>query len=317
MGPLSAVLLSAEPGWWYETWGTGRWLRTLFDQPIEVHTFELGALVGVVLASLVVRRRQRLALLVVLVVGLFTFGTLETVFACSDSFDACQHVRLKPWYFLGGFLAAHLLALGVFGGLAGGRSDDGAAVASVERPLAGLVVVGLLALAGYSFVSPEPVQPITGLATIGGFLGGGLGLAAYDWALGGERGSRFGASVGRVVRQDVDGAMLVVAYGTVLGFGYPRLFWELGVQTGQNDFLFGPIGWANAGMLSVVSYVFVVFLVGLVLLWRGSGEGRFGRFDGPRFAAFVLGYVVCVACLFVATGYAERLWYRLIPSAGL
>ena len=186
-------------------------------------------------------------------------------------------------------------------------------LASVERPLLELVVVVLLGLAVYSFVSPTPVNPITGLATVGGFAGGALGMAAYEWAVDDAGPTGFGAVLRRVVRRDVDTVDLVVGYGTVLGFGFPRLYWELGVWAGKDDFLFGTITWATGAMLSVASYVFVVFLVGLVLYRRQlDGSEAIG---GHRFAALVLGYVTYAACLFVATGYAERFWFHLIPSA--
>lgn len=84
------------PGWWYEPWGVADWLSTLFDQPIEIHTFLLGALIGLLVGSLTASRHSRTALTVVIAVVLLTFGALQTMFVCSEDFTACQHLRIKP-----------------------------------------------------------------------------------------------------------------------------------------------------------------------------------------------------------------------------
>lgn len=312
MGADALLTVLATPDWWFDTWSPGDWLATLFNQPVEVHTFELGALLGVVLATLVVLRRQRPALLVTLVVVLFSFGVLETTGICPDLYSACQHVQLKPWYFMGGFVGAHLFMLGLFGLLSGDRAPPEAEVESAAAPLAGVVVVAVLAISLYSFLTARPVHPITGLAAVGGFVGSVLGLAGYRWATE-DSPEGFRTAVGQVLRREVDGADLVVGYGMVLGFAYPRVLWELGMVTGS-DWLFGTIRWAEGGLLSVVTYVFVLFLVSLVQLSQNVRRAD-GRLDGSPVAAVVFAYVFYAACLFVATGYANRLWYHLIPSA--
>lgn len=310
-----ALVLSETPAWWFDSWALADWLQTLFNQPVEVHTFELGALVGVLLATLVVRRRQRAALTVTLVVLLFTFGVFETSVLCSDVASACQHVRLKPWYFVGGFVAAHLFILGVVGLLSGPRAPPEEELQSLENPLSGVVVAVLLGLSLYSFVSAAPIHPVTGLATIGGFGGAILGLGAFEWASD-ERGRTFRQVLRSVRRGDVDDLALVVGYGTIFGFAYPRVFLELGLVL-RGEWLFGVVTWAVGGMLSAVTYVFVLFLASLLLFGRRLRRRRDGAIDGQQFAALVLGYVVYTACLFVATAYANRLWYHLIPSASV
>lgn len=316
MTPSAVAALAAGPDWWYESWSLSDWIGTLFSQPIEVHTFELGALIGVLLAVLIIRRWQRMALLTTLVVVLFTFGTLETVFACSEAYGACRHVQLKPWYFLGGFLFTFLLSLGVFGVVLGDRPAAKESARRVENPLAAVVVVSLVGAALYSFVVPEPVQPVTGLATVGGLVGSILGLAAYDWAVhaGGPQ-PRFEHALGRVLRGEVEDTGLVVGYGTAFGFGFPRVFWELGVLVGRGDFLFGTLVWAEGALLSVVVYVFGLFALGAVTIRRSLRYQSDRGMDGGLFAAVVLGYVTYGASLFLATGFAKRLWYHAIPSA--
>lgn len=309
MGPL--LVLLQNPEWWYESWGVRDWLGTLFNQPLEVHTFLLGLVLGVLLATLTATRRPRTALTFTLVVVLFTFGAFETVVVCSDAFSACQHVRLKPWYFIGGFMAAHLGGIGIMGrGGEEGTTDDDRRATSL---LAGFLIIALLGFAGYSFVAPRPVHPITGLATVGGLLGSALGYAAFLWAIADED-DGYVTTFGRTLRRRFDETVLIVGYGSVFGFGYPRLFWELGAVAGRPEFLFGPILWARNGLPSVAAYVFVLFLVTVVFSRIREEETEVDRPPGQRFAALVLGFVVYAFCLFVATGYAGLLWFRVTPS---
>lgn len=313
--------LAQNPDWWSESWGNTDWLETLFSTPLEVHAFLLGAFVGVTIVSLTLRQGERTTFALVLVIFLFTFGALETTVFCSSGFVGCEHVRLKPWYFLGGFLAAYLGSEGLKTRYTaysiGGRPDESAAgvgvTNSIGTPLAGVVVFVLLPFAIYSFVSPTPVQPLSGLAIVGGFFGSTIGLAAFRWARappGDERG--FVESLASILVRDRDESALVIAYGTVLGLGYPRLFWELGSLRGSGGYLLGSIKWARNGLPSVVVYV-SVFFAGVLVYW--TVVRRDDRLSRNRFAALVLAFVTYAFCLFLATGYAGRVWFRLIPSA--
>lgn len=319
-----AFLLAQGPGWWNESWGVSDWLDTLFNTPLEVHAFFLGVFTGVVIASVTVRQSERTTFALVLVVFLFTFGVLETAVVCSPGFTGCEHIRYKPWYFLGGFLASYLgsEALKTQYTTYGVRSSSDEAsngqepTDSIGTPLAGLVALVLLGTGAYSFVSPTPVQPISGLATFGGFLGTIIGLAAVRWALATPDDERtFVKSLIHLLRHERSRSILIIAYGTVLGFGYPRIFWELGSLYGSNRYLFGSIIWARNGLPSVVSYVFVLFIFGTLLFWVASRRRDIGGFDGQRFAAIVLGFVTYAFWLFLATGYAGTVWFRLIPAA--
>ena len=167
----------------------------------------------------------------------------------------------------------------------------------------------------YSFISPEPVHPITGLATIGGFVGSIFGLAAYEWARA-EIDSKqtFVASLCHVVTDNQEESLLSIGYGTVLGFGYPHLLWEFGRLRGRDTFLFGPIEWARNGLPSTVVYVSGLVVVTILFIWIRSRRSDSVRFDGNRFAALVLGFVTYVFWLFVTTGYAGTVWFRIIPA---
>ncbi|MFC7071751.1 hypothetical protein ACFQJ7_09905 [Halovenus rubra] len=320
MNGLPALPLAQTPNWWSEPWGVADWLETLFSTPLEVHAFLLGAVVGVTIASLTLRQGERTTFALVLVVFLFTFGVLETTFFCSTGFTGCEHVRYKPWYFLGGFLFAYLgseslktryTTYDIGGATAGNQSTNN----SIGTPLAGLVVLVLLGFALYSFVTPTPVQPISGLATLGGFVGSAIGLAAFRWArVTPEHEPTFVEALSRSLFRDRDESALVIAYGTVLGFGYPRIIWELGTLWGFGGYPFGPIRWARNGLPSVVVYVFVVFILSAVFLGVYVRQRESDRFGGNRFAALVLGFVTYTFCLFVATGYAGTVWFRVLPA---
>ena len=291
------------------------WLRTLFNQPLEVHAFVLGVLVGLVLATLAIGRRPGMALVLTLLVVLFTFGAFEPAYVCAGEYTACRHVQLKPWYFLGGFLAGHLGTLGALRAV-GGHRPQGSADSRTASRFAALVLLGLIGLALYSFVTPWPVHPITGLATLGGVVGAAFGLVAYEWAVaGGGRSAGLLATARRVFRADLDATVFVLGYGAAFGFGYPRLLWELGDLVGREGFLLGPVVRARTGWLSVVAYVAAVFLVSVLVRRVQRGTRDQGPPRGRRVAALAFAHVCYGLCLFVATGLAGAVWFRVIPAA--
>ena len=319
---VTMTVAAAIPEWYYEFWEVEDWLRTLFDQPLEVHTFVLGLLVGALLATLVASRRSGMALALTLVVVSFTFGAFEPVYGCADEYVACQHVRLKPWYFLGGFLAAHLGGLGVGRLLRDVRID----LHRRTRPavvLAGAALLVLVALAVSSVVSPWLVHPITGLATLGGLGGAALGLVAAEWVDSTDRAGPE-ALARAVFVEAFEHAVFVLGYGAVLGFGYPRLFWELGQLGGQEGFLLGPLVRPLAGWLSVFAYVGAIFLVSLLVRrrWLRGGPAattvastetdREPR--SPSLLALVAAHACYGLCLFLATGLASGLWFQALVS---
>jgi len=326
------------PGWWYESWGVDDWLSTLFNQPLEVHTFVLGAAVGVVLAGMAASRRPRTTMTLTLAVLLFTFGIFDSAL-CSPEFTACLHVRLKPWYFVSGFLATYLFATGALNRMLGTTKtnepheraalralaildpktgepvSEGSEEGDVASVVAGLLVVVLVGFAVYSFVSPTPVHPVTGLATIGGLVGSTLGIGVREWArLDDGDGPSYRETLRKLLWSARRQTVIIVGYGTALGFGYPRLFWELGTTLGYDGFPWGPITWLRYGVASVGLYVAVLFIVCVVLV-NLRLRRHDARLDGRRFTALLSGFVIYAVVLVLATGLAATVWFRVIPSA--
>lgn len=98
------MAVSQAPEWWLEDQGPAYWLSQLFNTPVEVHTFELGVLVGGLFGVLVARQYPRAAVIACVVVVAFLFGVFEVPLLCSTRTEACAHVLYKPWYFLSGLL---------------------------------------------------------------------------------------------------------------------------------------------------------------------------------------------------------------------
>lgn len=98
---------SGAPGWWYEPWELEDWVGTILNQPIEVHALLLGALVGILLGSVLVRQHSHVATLGTILVVLVVFGGLSHAHICQESYTACRHLRLKPWYFLTGVVTSY------------------------------------------------------------------------------------------------------------------------------------------------------------------------------------------------------------------
>lgn len=175
--------------------------------------------------------------------------------------------------------------------------------------IAGVVVLVCLGFALYSFVSPTPVQPLTGLATVGGLTGSIAALALRDWLR--ESAVR---SVRATLLSDTDRSLPVLAYGTLLGFGFPRVMWEVGTSVGRDGFLLGSVVTPVDGFVNVLFYVVLVFVVSVGLLALVRREGP-GRPSGDTLVTAALGHAAYALFLFGATGFAGLLWFRLIPSA--
>lgn len=309
-------LSSAEPGWWYESWSTGDWLQTLFNQPVEVHTFVLGVLVGVILATVTVNRRPELGFALALAVILFTFGAFEPVYTCTGDYAACQHVQVKPWYFLGGSQIAILGGLGMRRAIQN-RSAVSPTGFRTARVFAGMVTLVLVGLAVHSFVSPQFIHPITGLSTLGGLIGAVLGWVALGLInVPAKQSSGLASVLHQLGRQHRRRTIFVLAYGATLGFGYPRLFWELGRMRGVDGFLLGPIVQPWSGVLSVIAFVSLILTVNLVFFSKQQrGPGNTSGHRIRYFLASLFAHACYGTCLFVATGFAELIWYQAIPMS--
>lgn len=302
-----------DHSWWLATYGPGDWMRTLFGQPLEVHAFLLGGFLGFVLASLTVSQRPGVSLLFTLIVVLFTFGTGATDTLCSGAFKACQHLRVKPWYFLGGFAAVHFASLGMFNRRTFSRSADDRSKAVTTAVVSFLAVVAV-GLAVVSLVSGDPtVQPITGLATLGGLLGTTLGYLvvlriagpATDSTVIGDDWTEW----------DPRDPLFAVGFGTLLGFAYPRLIWNAGLLVGAAGYPFGRIVRPLAALPSVAAYVAVIIVVNYSLYWIGLRLPDDQDLDSRFVVALVYAHAVYAVSLYVLTGLAGPVWFQFLTTA--
>lgn len=105
---------AAVPDWYFQGVGLDWWVRNLFDTPAEVHTFELGVLIGILVGMLAIRADAKFAVVSTLGILVFLLGGIEPPFICRTPTSSCMHLRVKPWYFLSGWTIAQSLLLGVF-----------------------------------------------------------------------------------------------------------------------------------------------------------------------------------------------------------
>jgi hypothetical protein len=197
-------------------------------------------------------------------------------------------------------------------------ANSGSPTFGLAHRIAGAIVFVLLGFAGYSFLSKDPVHPITGLSTIGGFVGSVLAIAA---------GRRYGPADGPGLVSPAGEmtwdlrlsglGVIAIAYGTVLAFVFPTLFRVGGAVLTPQQWLFGSVAGLESAVLSVSLYIIGMFIVAMVTVWvlRQGTEGP--RLDENIAATLVLVHLLYAACLAVANGLATGLWYSFIPSVGL
>lgn len=192
----------------------------------------------------------------------------------------------------------------------------------VTARLAGIILVGLLGFATYSFFTRQPVHPISGLATFGAFFGT-IGAVNVWYAMSASArarptATRQGIDAGRALRRpfraDGDRAILVLTLGTFAGFVFPRVFWELGVLAGRDGFLFGSLSSLAGSAPTVAVYVAGLFAGTVAVIWLGSQAGRFQPVRGATLERVVAVLAVYGLCLLLMTGLAEALWYGFIPA---
>lgn len=183
--------------------------------------------------------------------------------------------------------------------------------------IAGAIVFVLLGFAGYSFLSKDPVHPITGLSTIGGFVGSLLAIsAARRFSRADDPGLDCPAGeTTRNLRPSGRG-VIAVAYGTALAFVFPTLFRVGGALLTSQQWLFGSVADLEPAVISVSLYIIGVFILTTAAVWvlRQRTDGP--NLDGNLVATLVLVHLLYAACLVVANGLATRIWFSVIPSAG-
>lgn len=192
-----------------------------------------------------------------------------------------------------------------------GRDRSG----SLLSQISGAVLLVFLGFAVYSFIEPSPVQPITGLSTAGGLIGSLVAIAAGTRFLN-NRGSKHArSSLRESLVSERDRSVVLLAYGTLLGFGFPRLMWEVGVALGGDGFPFGSITTLFGALPTVGVYVFGVFVVSALLTVAQRTRDGSNSPSNDLLSALALGHVTYALVLVLATGLASSLWFAVIPSA--
>lgn len=105
--------LSANPEWYFDSYDLQWWVGNLFDMAVEVHSFQLGLLVGVLLGVLTIQNYPKTLALSLLVLIALLLGVFEGTVICATRTETCTHIQLKPWYFLGGVVITKLSVLGL------------------------------------------------------------------------------------------------------------------------------------------------------------------------------------------------------------
>jgi len=177
--------------------------------------------------------------------------------------------------------------------------------------IAAVVLVGLLGFSIYSFVSSQPVHPISGLAAFGGFFGTAIVLRLQHRDAQRVR-LRPPRSFQAWLKTHSSRVVLTLTLGTGAGFLFPRIAWQLGIMAGQGGFLLGPIIRPGGAIVSVTAYVSIAFVVTAAVLTLSRERWRTP--DGMSLRRLGLDFGIYGLCLLVATGFADILWYSILPS---
>lgn len=191
--------------------------------------------------------------------------------------------------------------------------DDGGRLETASRIAIPLLLV-VLGFSAYSFISRQPVQPISGLGAIGGLLGAFLGfpgLAARFVASDETHPLNFPRRWWNALRQQRRPTLLAVTYGTLMGFLFPKIIWVLGGW----EWPFGTLGEPLWSFLYIAFFVGVMSAIGSVIVVVHQFRDADGFPILGTVVDIVYGHAVYAFFLFAMTGLAVRLWYRVIPSA--
>lgn len=206
------------------------------------------------------------------------------------------------------------------GAESGARHNPEPPVEAAERPsfmwgkLVGAVVLVLLALSLYSFVSRDPVHPITGLSTVGGLLGSLLAYPFFSRSLLGDRTDTDSASRRPVFDPSNGTWWAVIGLGTAAAFAFPTLFRIAGRVLDSSQWLFGTTTTMSGAAPSVALFITVLFGVNTtvvaVFAVRASTTGDRRR----RYLSLVLAHVVYALAILIANGLAADVWSTFIPA---
>jgi hypothetical protein len=115
--------LTADDAWYFDSYDIEWWLGNLFDMAVEVHSFQLGLFVGILLGILAVQDSPKTLALSLALLVTFLLGAFEGTLLCANQTQTCTHIQLKPWYFLGGIVITKLSVVGVHRKLATGDTS--------------------------------------------------------------------------------------------------------------------------------------------------------------------------------------------------
>lgn len=186
----------------------------------------------------------------------------------------------------------------------GSRTGENLTVDGFAVRLAGVVLVGLLGFSAFSFFTRQPVQPISGLATFGGFLGTFGAVAVWHTTGGSDEQLR------QWLRSHEERVLVMLSLGTLAGFVYPRLFWELG----GDGFLFGSLATLSGSIPATTVYVGGLFGITVAVLKIDLSTDRFQPLTEERSQRLFAAFVAYWLCVLSATGLAQGLWYIFIPA---
>jgi hypothetical protein len=182
--------------------------------------------------------------------------------------------------------------------------------------LAGALLLVLLAFAGYSFLSKDPVHPITGLSTVGGFFGAIVVLPVLGRRFGAADSTRSsaGPALPGLFGWSPKGVLGIVTYGTLWGFLFPTLFRVGGRVFTAEQWLFGSVSGFQGALLSATLFVVGLFGMATVALFASSRHGIIGEWNASLVRTLALAHVGYGVSLVLATGLARALWFHIIPS---
>lgn len=185
--------------------------------------------------------------------------------------------------------------------------QSGLTFAGLATRVAGLAIIIMLGFAAYSFVSRQPLQPISGLATFGALCGT---VAALGVLYGRSPTSK---TPGAWVQAHSSSLIRLLSVGTFVGFVYPRIMWTAGQATGQSGFLFGSLTTLSGALPATLLYTGSLYVGSMIIARLGSRLGIFPVITQADFLRLLPLMAVYGLSLLLATGLADQLWYEFIP----
>lgn len=189
------------------------------------------------------------------------------------------------------------------------RRNDDPSLDGFSVRIAGIVLVGLVGFAAYSFVVPQPVRPISGLGMFGG-LAGALGAIVFSYSVAGTH-----RPLEDWLRAHEERVILLLTGGALAGFVYPTVLWEVGVLFGRGGYLFGPLFTLSGSLPATILYVSLLFAIAVSVLGLRQDTGQSGPVTRRQLNQLVMAFGIYGLTLLLATGLSQALWFNFIPAA--